>query len=83
MGQARADEIGVHMINGEALVQTCHDMLNAASVLLANVEFLANAAVGSNAERESAATDAVDSIKRLADQIRGLQESARQRSHAA
>lgn len=83
MSEANAQESGVHAVGSEALVHTCHEMLNAAATLLANVEYLANAAVGSNAERESAASDAVNSIKHLAEQIRVIQEDARERSRGA
>jgi len=82
MNEEDAQQSGAHVIGSDALVQTCHEMLNAAAVLLANVEYLAGAAVGSNAEREGADADAINSIKRLADQIRMIQDHARQRARA-
>lgn len=80
MNAASAQQNDTHAVDGDALVHTCHEMLNAAAALLANVEYLTNVAVGSNAERESAAADAANCIKRLSEQTRSIQDDARQTS---
>jgi predicted aconitase with swiveling domain len=66
------------------VVETCHDILNTVATLLANLEFLTNAGTGSNAEREAASADALESIRRLTGTVRHLQDSARRGvEHAA
>jgi hypothetical protein len=56
------------------LVKQCHAILEAASSLLVNVEYLAN---NDAADREAAVADARSSIERISQIVRGLQDVAR------
>jgi hypothetical protein len=82
MSQARDKESGVRIristLSATALVKTCHDLLDTASSLSMNVEFLANADMGSSADREAAVADARISVMKLTETLRGLQDAARE-----
>jgi len=84
MKNATADESGTLPVapDGElgprALLVTCHEILNAVSVLEMNVDFLAQDATHHPAaDREEAARDARQSVQRITDIVRGIQRVAR------
>jgi hypothetical protein len=60
-----------------ALLATCHALLNVASSLSVNVEFLADPSAGMSADRLEAAEDARSSLEQLSRLVRELQQAAR------
>jgi|HubBroStandDraft_6_1064221.scaffolds.fasta_scaffold972967_1 hypothetical protein len=82
MNRLNPDESGVRMkirdtLSAEALVESCHVILDTASSIAMNLEFLAGAATGSNADREAAVMDARISVMKLSAMVRSLQDAAR------
>ena len=61
-------------VSPAALIETCHEILEAASVLLVNVELLESKEVN---DREGVVNDARLGIERLAKAALGLQAAAR------
>jgi hypothetical protein len=61
-------------LSPEALIETCHEILEAASVLLVNVELLESNRVG---DRQDVVDDARLGIRRLAKTVLSLQAAAR------
>ncbi len=61
-------------LSPEALIETCHEILEAASVLLVNVELLESNRVS---DRQDVVDDARLGIRRLAKTVLSLQAAAR------
>lgn len=59
---------------GEEMATVVHRLANETSVVMANVDFLAEHAPRLEGDCADALKDAVDSAKRLADAVRRLQE---------
>jgi hypothetical protein len=82
MNNGRSGDLGSgEILSMGALARACHDMLNVAATLQANVEFLATDRAPE--EREAATLDAIASVKLLVERIRLLQDTARRTADRA
>jgi hypothetical protein len=71
-------------LSATEIADTCRGIIDVASALLSNIEYLEDGSEGSKAAREATASDARASVKRLGGIVRTLQEGGRRAAaHAA
>ena len=77
-----ANESGVRTklsdgLSATEIADTCHVMIDTASAIWSNIEFLEDASAGSKVAREAIASDARDSVRKLVQIVRDLRDAAR------
>jgi hypothetical protein len=78
----KGDESGVREqlaggLMADEISDACHVVIDAASAILANIEFLQNPGMGTASDRQSMASDAREGVMRLVRTVRDLREAAR------
>jgi len=78
----KVDESGVRErlaggLTADEISDACHVIIDAASAVLSNIEFLKNPGTGTASDRQSMAADAREGVMRLVRTVRDLREAAR------